>query len=508
MLMNAFLTLQAQKSGLSAITRENLRSYMTFFASDEMQGRKAGTFSNDAAALYIGSNLIRIGVSMPAATGTYYQEVPMQRVEAKSILSVRNQEEVYETDSIVLLGMPFMSMETNAPVVFAGFGQADDKSGLNEIEDLDMKNKIVILMTGTPSSILDGSDKDEIFADEESTKITRVLMKGAKAVLFVYNPSSSYRDAYQSGIDEMSDNTFVNAEGTPVQGIPLQAGFITQAAANLILCPSGQTLAGLEKKILETGKSASFEVPGVSTALNTSLVADKFKCRNVIGVIEGSDPVLKNEYVIYSAHFDHTGITDGEINNGADDNASGSMALLEIASAFMKLKKKPERSIVFAWMNAEELGLVGSKYYAKNPVFPLEKTLLDINLDMVGRSKLPSDTGKIFGTELSVTGPRELEYYSKHENSTLDRMAEESAAAAGIKLIDKGNDLEWGSSDHMSFREKGVVAVMFHSGIHADLHEPSDDIEKIDFDKMERSAKMCFLLGYKVADSKAGFLLE
>jgi Zn-dependent M28 family amino/carboxypeptidase len=184
------------------------------------------------------------------------------------------------------------------------------------------------------------------------------------------------------------------------------------------------------------------------------------------------------------------------------------MALLETAGAFMQLKKKPLRTIVFVWVNGEEKGLLGSQYYTNNPVFPLEKTLIDINLDMVGRTKMASDTGKIFGAPLSVTGPGELQYYSKKESTVLEAAVKETALKGGIKLIDKGADMEFGGSDHMSFWSKGVTAIMLHSGIHADLHTYRDDVDKIDFDKMERSARMCFLLGYKLGNQKERFKLD
>jgi Zn-dependent M28 family amino/carboxypeptidase len=224
---------------------------------------------------------------------------------------------------------------------------------------------------------------------------------------------------------------------------------------------------------------------------------------NVIGIVEGSDPVLKNECIVYSAHYDHIGKNEkGEVYNGADDNASGSMALLEVAEAFMSLKKKPLRTIVFAWVNGEEKGLLGSKYYTDNPVIPMEKTVVDINLDMVGRSKMEADTGKFYGINLDITPPGEILVYTDHESSELLQIMTASAKEAGIRVKDMGPKIEAGSSDHASFVAKGVPSLCFNSGTHRDLHNTGDDVEKIDFDKMERSAKMSFLIGYKVASQK------
>jgi Zn-dependent M28 family amino/carboxypeptidase len=184
------------------------------------------------------------------------------------------------------------------------------------------------------------------------------------------------------------------------------------------------------------------------------------------------------------------------------------MALLEVAQAFMNLKKKPLRSIVIVWVNGEEKGLLGSHYYANNPVIPMEKTLLDINLDMVGRSKMPSDTGKFMGYDLITTQPGEVLAYTAHESTELLKIMTSSAEETGIKVIDMGKDLEFGSSDHVSFMEKNVPALLFNSGIHSDLHSIRDKVERIDFDKMEKVSKMVFLLGYKVANQRERIKLD
>jgi Zn-dependent M28 family amino/carboxypeptidase len=277
----------------------------------------------------------------------------------------------------------------------------------------------------------------------------------------------------------------------------------------MLLKTTGYNLKQMQERISVSGKPVSTELQGITATVKTGVETTDFFSSNVIGIVEGSDPVLKNECVIYTAHFDHVGANEkGEVFNGADDDASGSMALLEVAQAFMNLKKKPLRSIVFAWVNGEEKGLLGSQYYANNPVIQLEKTLVDINLDMVGRSKMPSDTGKFMGYDLTVTQPGELLAYTAHESSELLKMMTLSAQEAGVRVIDKGKHLEFGSSDHASFTAKSVPAFLFISGIHSDLHSIRDDVEKIDFDKMEKVSKMIFLLGYRVANQRERIKLD
>ncbi|MEZ4996734.1 MAG: M20/M25/M40 family metallo-hydrolase [Bacteroidales bacterium] len=207
--------------------------------------------------------------------------------------------------------------------------------------------------------------------------------------------------------------------------------------------------------------------------------------------------------MVYSAHYDHAGKADnGDVFNGADDNASGSIGLLETAKAFMSLKKKPLRSIVFLWADGEEKGLIGSDHYVKNPLFPLENTILDINLDMIGRSRTPADTGSFFGMDLNVTDRGEVMLYTRHESTDLMKIISGSAENTGIKVIDMGEDIEAGGSDHESFWAMGIPAIMFHTGIHADLHQKTDDENRIDYDKMEQVIKLVFRIGYQVANQR------
>jgi Zn-dependent M28 family amino/carboxypeptidase len=211
--------------------------------------------------------------------------------------------------------------------------------------------------------------------------------------------------------------------------------------------------------------------------------------------------------VIYTAHFDHVGVNKkGEAFNGADDNASGSMALLEVAQAYMKLKKKPARTILFAWVNGEEKGLLGSESYAMNPVIPLENTLIDINLDMVGRSRTPADSAKFMGFDPDVSPAGEIYMYTDQKGKDILDLISTSAKKTGIVVTNKGTDHPFGSSDHASFRAKGVPSMFFNSGVYSDLHSINDDVEKIDFDKMERVSKMVFLIGYDIANQKKRFV--
>jgi Zn-dependent M28 family amino/carboxypeptidase len=205
---------------------------------------------------------------------------------------------------------------------------------------------------------------------------------------------------------------------------------------------------------------------------------------------------------VFTAHYDHVGVTrNGEINNGADDNGSGTVALLEIAEAFTKLKKKPRRSIIFAWVTAEEKGLIGSEYYTLNPVFPLDKTVANINLDMVGRSA-ETELAEFENPEKSLAGPNGVYIITGGKSAELTEIS--NKISRDLKLIP--NDALSGEfihgSDHFHFHKNGIPVLGITTGLHEDYHTPADDFDKIDYLKMKRVAGFSFLVAYEIANRK------
>jgi hypothetical protein len=495
-----------QKEGLSSITREDLKAHMEFFASDLLQGRETGTEANDLVALYIRTNIMRMGLKPGSAD--YFQHIPLvynRNSMEKSFLKILNADgnEIYSTDSVMLLTTGKRTMTTEGKIVFAGYGYKDQNSAYNDLDGVDLKDKIVLFMSRTPEMIRNGEETASLSFQAEESKIGSLLSSGAKALLLVFDPSHSIQDPYQSVLNEIMRGGQISARDSSTNFLPLIIAIIKPETANNLLKPGGRSLLQLQEEIIATGKPVSFEVPDISVSLKAAVESHEFDGKNVIGIIEGSDPALKNEFVVYTAHFDHVGKdSNGEVFNGADDNASGSVGLLEIAKAFMSLKKRPLRSILFLWVNGEEKGLIGSDYYVNNPLVPLENTILDINLDMIGRSSTPADTGTFFGMEMNVTDKGEVMMYTRHESSELMPVIYGSAEMTGIEVIDMGEDIEAGGSDHESFWAKGIPAVMFHTGIHSDLHKKTDDENRIDYDKMEQVTKLVFRIGYQVANRR------
>ncbi|MCU0462764.1 MAG: M28 family peptidase, partial [Bacteroidales bacterium] len=399
----------AQKEGLAAIGQNDLKAYMEFFASDDMSGREIGTPENDISAMYIKANLMRLDLKPIPETDDYLQNIPLvsTKIDRKNSflkLSDSRGDIILVTDSVISLMPPSGTMEVKGNVVFAGYGYENTNTGYNDFEGIDIKGKIVMIMTRNPEAVKAG-DGRTIFSEKlEGMKFATIMMRSPAAVLYVYDPKNSFSDAYESGMAELVGQSSVSFKGKQGEDLPLQVMFIKRTAADALLKPTGFNLQQMQERITAQGKPVSCEIKDFTATVRTAIKSDEISAYNVIGIVEGSDPVLKNECIVYSAHFDHVGVNEkGEVYNGADDNASGSMALLEIAEAFQNLKKKPLRTIVFAWVNGEEKGLLGSRYYTDNPVFPMEKTVVNINLDMVGRSKMAADTGTFYGMALDIT---------------------------------------------------------------------------------------------------------
>jgi hypothetical protein len=508
-------TVNGQIEGLLNINKNDLKAYMSFFASDEMKGRETGTAENEIASLYIKTNIMQMGLKPIPETGEYLQKVPLVSSEIKAKetyirINDLNGNNIFTSDSIIYLMTPLTTADITAKFVFAGFGFTDTVNGYDDYKGIELKDKIVLIMTGSPQSA-DPDELNNMFNIAlEGPKIMSAFHHGAKAILIVYDPRSKYQDAYASGLSDIgapSTGTKMYSLNIAENAGPIQVAFITRNTANILLKQRGYDLKTIQEKIVNEKKPASIELDGITVSFRTYIETLNISINNVIGMVEGSDPVLKNECVIYTAHFDHIGTKkNGDVFNGADDNASGSMALLEVAQAFINLKKKPLRTIVFAWVNAEEKGLLGSKYYTENSVFPMEKTVLDINLDMVGRSKMPSDTGKFMGYDVKVSQQGEILMYTDQKGKDILELIESKSKEAGIKAINMGKDPVLGSSDYASFRAKDVPTICFNSGEYPDLHTIRDDIDKIDFDKMERVSKMVFLLGYEIANQKKRFV--
>ena len=501
----AALPSYSQKEALRAINLKDSEAHMKYLSSDNLDGRRTGSDGNNTAAEYIRAEALRAGVKpLPGQTDLFqpleYLRVTTVPGEAKITLRDTNAYFIHTADLVTLMA-PNDTVRLNGEVVFAGYGYTNSKEKYNDFAGISVKDRIVIVMTRIPEIRGNGMPEPGSGISEmtEVRKLPMIMLQQAKAVLFVADPAL--------GSDISAD---LLAMGSPYQLVPLfrkqmfsfsvNAYAITTEMAERMLKPSGLTLRELQDSIASSHKPASFIVPNLRTYIDINVAKDTVTSNNIIGYIEGSDERLKNEAVIFTAHYDHVGRdASGNIYNGANDNASGSVGLLNIAAAFSSLSRKPARSAIFFWTTGEEEGLHGSTYYTENPLFPLEKTVAAINFDMIARSRRDTDTGASLTGEIDITGKDTIRIIHGADCPDLIARATEACIEQEIHPLDDGKGTHFSGSDHYPFYRQKIPVLFFFTGLHKDYHKPSDDFEFIDFDKLVKVSRAGFLTGYRVA---------
>lgn len=495
----------SQQKALKVITREVSEKHMEYLASDNLEGRRTGSEGNNAAADYIRSVALKTGLSPLPGQHDLFQTLgylKITTVPGSPAIMIRDTagNTLYRSEVMPLMP-PNDDVSLSGEVVFGGYGYTNSEDKYNDFSGISVNDRIVIIMSRVPE--LRGSGMPEqgtgISEMTEARKLPMIMLQKAKAIFFVADPAL--------GSDISADLLLM---GSSYQLIPLfkrqmfnftlNAYSISMETADMLLKSSGLTLKQMQDSIASTRKPASFIIPGVRADITIKVTKDTVTSSNIIGYIEGSDPVLRDEAVMFTAHYDHVGMdVTGNIYNGANDNASGSVGLLNIASAFASLEKKPARSTIFLWATGEEEGLHGSAWYAENPLFPLEKTVAVINFDMIGRSRRETDVGASITGKIDITGPDTIKVIHGEDCQKLVSLASDACRESGIHMIDEGKGTHFSGSDHYPFFRKGIPVLFFFTGLHNDYHKPSDDTEFIDFDKLLKVSKAGFLTGYDVA---------
>jgi len=345
-------------------------------------------------------------------------------------------------------------------------------------------------------------------------KIQMLMFTRPKAILIVTDPksgASSFKDEYPGLTEYLESSMTLKGQKSQMHDFPgmPKVIFVHRKVADELLIGTGKTLADLQNAIDSDLKSHSFAIKGKKIKITEASLTVEKQLPDVAGLVEGSDPVLKNEVVIFSGHMDHIGGEEGKINTGADDDASGCSALLEMAEAFAGLKKKPLRSVLFLWVSGEEIGLFGSEAYVNNPLIPLNKTVADLNMDMIGRVKGVADTS----AQNPMTGPNSVFVITDNQSKDLISIADESAGKTGLKLdysLSGRNHplMLFARSDHYNFVQKDIPILFFTTGLHTDYHTPGDVIGKIDFTKMELITRTMYEIGYQVANRKTRIVVD
>ncbi len=462
------------------ILSEELSQHVNYLASDSLAGRKPGTEGDLAAAKYIANEFEKVGLLK--FNETYFQKL-MVTTEVKA--GEKNSFTIGEYSATLATDYTPMSYTANAnveaKVVFAGYGFNINEDSLkwNDFDKIDAKGKWVIILRADPE--LDNPNSAFITYSKDRTKILAARDAGAAGVLLV------------SGAEVEKDDLLMELKlGRDNVSEMIPVANITRALANKILLQSGKTIEDLEKLIIESHSPSSFEI---ETSVNISLevIKGEVETQNVVAYIEGSDPNLKNEYVVLGAHYDHLGMGGAEsgsrrpdttaVHNGADDNASGVAAMIEIAEKLSAMKDSLKRSVVFVAFAGEEMGLLGSKFFAENPLFDLKSVQTMINLDMVGRLDTTSNTLSIGGTGTSTAFENLLKEMEKSSNLNIAQSPE-----------------GFGPSDHASFYVLDIPVLFFTTGGNSEYHTPFDDADLINFNGMKKVADFGFQLIVNLAN--------
>lgn len=532
-LIVSFLTLiisipgysQKNTNAINQITASDLESHVTFLASPYLKGRMNGEEGLEIAASYIATEARLIGLK-PANGTSYFQ--PYSIME-KSMDPKKTMVQIISGNKDTLtINEPLFQLLPTGPsdfilegeVVFTGYGIKADKYKYNDFEDIKADGKILLILNRAPTT----EDGEKCLFDEPvwvsemniQTKLPTLMFSKAKAVLIVSDPKSGFHSLSESspglagyikskislkGEKEEVVNPFMSALPKVI--------FIPRSVADELLKGSGHSLEELQKSIDTHLKSNSFLLKNKQIKI-TEVSSDKEETlNNIAAYIEGCDPVLKNEIVLFSSHYDHIGSSGRKINYGADDNASGCAALLSMAEAFQSLEKKPLRSILFLWVSGEEVGLFGSKSYINNPLFPIENTVVDLNMDMIGRVKEVADSTD----ETPMTGPNSVFVITDSQSKDLRTIADDADKKSPLdfdySLSGRDHPLQlFSRSDHYNFVVKDIPVLFFSTGLHTDYHTPGDVVGKIDFNKMELITKTMYEIGFNVANRKKRIVVD
>lgn len=482
------------KRAAKAVSKKTLKKHLFYLASEELGGRQTGTPGGNKAALYLAAQYKKCGLK-PAGTEGYFQPygpaVPRGEVKDANFMHVAKTKSGSSVHTFKY-GVDFKPCSVSGtgyidgPVVFAGFGITAPELKYDDYGKIKCKGSMALVFDGAPQGAALAGGKLDAHSSVVA-KAKNAVKHGASALLIV---SDFVRQPDQKGLPEGEALTWPPKKDAERVDIPVI--YISKKVALIIARNGRRSLKQLHSKIDGSGQPASCKLGVYPTILE---ISDKGPptggVKNVIALKEGSDPKLKNEYIVISAHYDHVGRGNkqnsrggiGQIHNGADDNASGTSGLLELARVVQKLKLK--RSVLFMSFDGEEAGLLGSKHYAANPLVPMKNIVTILNMDMISRNK---------PTEIFIGG--------MGRNTMLDDCINRISAKYKLTLNPKGMEQYLKRSDQWSFMEKGVPGLFFFGGTHADYHTANDDPERCNITKMKLITQVCIVFLYEIANSK------
>lgn len=524
------------RSYQESITPDDLAAHLYYFASDYFEGRETATRGQKMAAGYLASQYRKMGLA-PAGTAStddarapsaYLQPFPLYGTrQSGSAVTVKGgpSSTFSATDrdghSVLVFGN---APETSAGVVFGGYGIADADLGYDDFAamgeaGIDYKSSWLLILGDEPlrdaeTSLLKTEDgKPSRWSSSPNVKLRYLFQNGLPAGILLVGDSSPRAER---SVAELADAEAGDLGGVGSLSLEPQAGngrstppilVISTEFANAILAPSGKTVEGLQSEINAGPEPVVFQVDDAEVSATIETEKYETTSENVIAFIEGSDPDLKDQVVVISSHYDHVGMTgnppgEDQVYNGADDDGSGTVAVLEIAEAFVRAREAghgPRRSIAFLNVSGEEKGLLGSRYYTDTePVFDLENTVANLNIDMIGRvdPTHPGDSDDyvyIIGSNL----------ISQELHDTNVRM--NALLGTNLDLNERFNSKDdpnqfYRRSDHWNFGKHEIPFIFFFTGTHEDYHGADDEPDKIEYERLARISQLIFGTAWQLAN--------
>lgn len=509
----------------ASISPSDLRRDVAHLASDEMRGRLVGTPENERAAAYIEDRYREHGLRPPGPSGSYRQPFLLATAsrgdDNRLVVTTGGAEDAATLDDD-FFPMPFSpTARADGHAVFVGFGISATDPVHADYADVDVTGAIVLVLDHEPGEYDPASPFAGIVPSEHGRAIRKALeaqRQGAVGIMFVedvhnHRARPTLRDLAHRVWPRTAPRVPAYQLARWAQEVQIPAVRISAALADRLLRTSGQTLRQRAASAETAGGVTPLPLPGVTLEIATAVTRHQTSVDNVVGLIEGVDPALRHEWVILCAHYDHEGATPTRIYNGADDDASGVAALLEIAEAYALAARagtRPARSILLAAWNAEEQGLLGAWAYTRNPLTPLRSTVAVINMDMIGRSEeVPAGGGYRFTglpPQTAASNRNAVNVLGYSYSRDLRDAVEEANEQEGLELrfrYDNNRSNLIRRSDHWPFLFHRVPAIFVHTGLHPDYHTERDRPDTLDYDKMARIVRMVYDLSWSLAGHRA-----
>ena len=500
-----FGLLNAQENNpLESITQAEIRDHIFFLASDYMNGRVGPSAEYEIAAQYVATQFAAAGlepvIENEDGEQSYFQGVPFAKTTYGDKLTwiINNNSKETELEHIEDFRILYVNEinHDNLEIVWVGYGIEEPDHKWNDFRELDVEGKIIVCISGAP--VKNGKPVLPVEVHEKYTgmrglqsKAVRLFSKGAAGIILT-DIDGSGGMPFEMIPSEFSKEKYIykGYESESRAGSVPSIYLVKPQFLETIMEGNKYNPLKDPENILRNYKPQLLE--GVYLESNIEILSEELvTTKNVIGMVPGTDPELKNEYIVVGAHLDHVKPVQGQVCNGADDNASGSTGVIEIAEA---VAMNPcRRSVVFITYTAEEMGLIGSSYFVGSDVFPKEQLKFNLNMDMIGRSDPDNKESRAHYVVTDKKYVDQLEAFINELNE----------GVTDFPLIFDNDDDSPGASDHQSFISHGIPAFFFFSGVHEDLHQPGDDPEKIDYAKAESICRLGYLITTKLANMDA-----